>query len=109
MSSQRLPVAASSIMTTLIIIIGALLIIPLTPIIESDALRPAFDNIVPALFGALGVVYIMKRVKVVVVPLIFMILFFLLVPGSGDLVGIMVPVGVVFHSLLHEFFIKREN
>ena len=104
---STIAVAASSIMTTLIIIIGALLIIPLTPIIESDALRPAFDNIVPALFGALGVVYIMKRVKVVVVPLIFMILFFLLVPGSGDLVGIMVPVGVVISLITARILYKK--
>lgn len=104
---STIAVATSSIMTTLIIIVGALLIIPLTPIIESDALRPAFDNIIPALFGALGVVYIMKRVKVVVIPLIFMILFFLLVPGSGGLVGIMVPVGVVISLVTARILYKK--
>jgi len=49
----------------------------------------------------------MKRVKVVVVPLIFMILFFLLVPGSGDLVGIMVPVGVVISLVTARILYKR--
>ena len=103
-----LAVAASSIMTTFIIFIGALLIIPLTPVIESSLLKPAFDNIVPALFGALGVVYIMKRVKLVIVPLIFMIAFFLLVPGSGGLVGIMVPVGVVITLITARILYKKE-
>ena len=103
-----LAVAASSIMTTFIIFIGALLIIPLTPVIESSLLKPAFDNIVPALFGALGVVYIMKRVKLVIVPLIFMIAFFLLVPGSGGLVGIMVPVGVVITLVTARILYKKE-
>lgn len=103
-----LAVAASSIMTTFIIFIGALLIIPLTPVIESSLLKPAFDNIVPALFGALGVVYIMKRVKLVIVPLIFMIAFFLLVPGSGGLVGIMVPVGVVITLVTARILYKKK-
>ena len=58
-----LAVASSSIITTLIIFVGALLIIPLTPLLESPALKPAFDNIIPALFGALGIVYISKRIK----------------------------------------------
>lgn len=91
---STIAVASSSIITTVIILVGALLIIPLTPVLESEALKPAFDNIIPALFGALGIVYIMKRVMVAIVPLIFMVIFFLLVPGSGGYVGIMVPVGV---------------
>mgnify|MGYP001140980076 CR=1 FL=1 len=100
-------VASSSIITTLIIFIGALLIIPLSPVIESESLRPAFDNIIPALFGALGVVYIMKRVKLVIIPLLFMILFFLFVPGSGGLVGIMVPVGVVITLITARILYKK--
>lgn len=92
-------IAASSITTTLIIVIGAILIIPLTPFLESEVLKPAFDNIIPALFGALGIVYVAKRVSIALVPIAFMILFFLLVPGSRDLVGIMVPVGVVIALL----------
>ncbi|PKK97253.1 MAG: hypothetical protein CVV58_02175 [Tenericutes bacterium HGW-Tenericutes-3] len=91
---STIAVAASSIVTTVIIIIGALLIIPLTPFLESTTLQPAFNNIIPALFGALGIVYIMKRWQVAIIPVIFMVAFFLLVPGSGGLVGIMVPVGV---------------
>lgn len=104
---STLAVASSSIITTLIIIIGALLIIPLTPVLESEALKPAFDNIIPALFGALGIVYIMKRWQVAILPVIFMILFFLLVPGSGGLVGIMVPVGVGISLLVARFLYKK--
>lgn len=100
-------IAASSIVTTLIVIIGALLIFPLTPILESPDLKPAFDNIIPALFGALGVVYLMKRIKVAVVPLLFMIVFFLFVPGSGGLVGIMVPVGVVLSLISARILYKK--
>lgn len=105
----NIAIASSSIITTLIILVGALLIIPLTPILESDVLKPAFDNIIPALFGALGIVYIQKRFKLVVIPLIFMILFFLFVPNSGGLVGIMVPVGVVITLVIARVMYKKNK
>jgi hypothetical protein len=100
-------VASSSIATTLIIILGIILIIPLAPILESDFLKPSFNNVIPALFGAIGIVYISKRFKVAVVPILFMLLFFLLVPGSGELVGIMVPVGVVISLVTARILYKK--
>lgn len=100
-------VASSSIATTLIIILGIILIIPLAPILESDVLKPAFDNVIPALFGAIGVVYITKRFKVAIVPILFMLIFFLVVPGSGGLVGIMVPVGVVISLVVARVLYKK--
>jgi hypothetical protein len=100
-------VASSSIATTLIIIIGIVLIIPLAPILESDVLKPAFDNVIPALFGAIGVVYITKRFKVAIIPILFMLIFFLFVPGSGGLVGIMVPVGVIISITVSRILYKK--
>ncbi|MDR4968137.1 MAG: hypothetical protein RG740_00825 [Acholeplasmataceae bacterium] len=104
---STIAVASSSIITTLIILVGAILIIPLTPLLESEALQPAFGNIIPALFGALGIVYVMKRVKVAMVPIIFMVIFFLFVPGSAGLVGIMVPVGVVISLITARIIYKK--
>ncbi len=100
-------VASSSIATTLIIILGIILIIPLAPILESDILKPAFDNVIPALFGAIGVVYITKRFKVAIIPILFMLIFFLFVPGSGGLVGIMVPVGVIISITVSRILYKK--
>lgn len=100
-------IAASSIITIVIIIVGILLIIPLTPFLESAALKPAFDNIIPALFGALGIAYIVKRWKLSILPLIFMALFFLFVPGSARLVGLMVPVGVIITLVSARIFYKK--
>ena len=62
---------------------------------------------IPALFGAIGVVYITKRFKVAIVPIIFMLIFFLVVPGSGGLVGIMVPVGVVISLVVARVLYKK--
>lgn len=64
---------------------------PLEPIINSPALKPAFDNVLPALFGALGVMLISKRWKVAILPMAIMIVVFLLGLSEG-MVGLMVPV-----------------
>ncbi|MDO5331723.1 MAG: hypothetical protein Q4E99_03505, partial [Bacillota bacterium] len=50
-------IAVSSIVTTLIIIVGVILIKPLTPVLNAPVLAPAFAQMVPALFGGLGVVF----------------------------------------------------
>ncbi len=100
-------IAASSLITIIIIIFGILLIIPMTPLLESPLLKPAFDNIIPALFGALGIVYIIKRWQLAIIPLIFMALFFLFVPDSARLVGLMVPVGVLITLITARILYKK--
>ena len=92
---STIAIATCSIVTTLILIIGVFALSLLTPVLDSPALKPAFDNILPALFGGLAVVYISKNFKIAIVPLIFMVAIFLCVPSLASSVGIMVPVGVL--------------
>lgn len=92
---STIAIATSSIVTTLIIGLGVLLLGYLQPVLESPILAPAFDNILPALFGGLGVVYISKNPKIAVAPLAFMVVLFLLVPSLSTSVGILVPVGAL--------------
>lgn len=92
---STIAVAVSSIVTTLIIALGVVLLVPLTPVLNNPAIKPAFDNILPALFGGLAVVYISKNPKLAITPLIFMMLLFLLVPGLAGSVGVLVPVGAL--------------
>lgn len=94
---STIAIAASSIVTTLIIIIGVILITPLTPILDAPVLAPAFAQILPALFGGLGVVFVSKNWKIAVAPVILMLVLFIFVPAlNASTVGIMVPVGVLF-------------
>ena len=94
---STIAIAVSSIVTTIIIILGVILITPLTPILEAPVLAPAFAQILPALFGALGVVFISKNVKISIAPIILMLILFIAVPAlNSSTVGIMVPVGVLF-------------
>lgn len=92
---STIAVATSSIVTTMVIALGVILLSYLSPILDSPALKPAFDNILPALFGGLAVVYISKNWKIAIAPLVFMIVIFLAVPSLAGSVGILVPVGAL--------------
>ena len=92
---STIAVATSSIVTTVIIALGVALLVPLTPILNHPAVKPAFDNILPSLFGGLAVVYVSKNWKISIAPLVFMVVLFLLVPALSSSVGVLVPVGAL--------------
>lgn len=105
---STIAIAVSSIVTTVIIILGVILIIPLTPILESPVLAPAFAQILPALFGGLAVVFVSKNLKLAIAPMVLMILLFVFVPAlNASTVGIMVPVGVVFTLIVARIMYKK--
>ena len=94
---STIAIATSSIVTTIIIIIGVICIVPLTPILEAPVLEPAFQQILPALFGGLGVAFVSKNWKIAVAPIALMLVLFIFVPAlNAGTVGIMVPVSVLF-------------
>ncbi len=92
---STIAIATSSIVTTVIIAAGVLLLSQIAPVLESPVLQPAFENILPALFGALGVVFISRDWKIAVAPLVVMVTLFLLVPSLASAVGILVPVSAL--------------
>ena len=105
---STISIAVSSIVTTLIILVGVICIVPLTPILESPVLEPAFNMILPALFGGLAVVFISKNLKLSIAPIILMLALFIFVPAlNASTVGIMVPVGVVFTVAVARILYKR--
>ena len=94
---STIAIATSSIVTTIIIIIGVICIVPLTPILEAPVLEPAFAQMLPALFGGLGVAFVSKNWKIAVAPVVLMLILFIFVPAlNAGTVGIMVPVSVLF-------------
>ncbi len=106
---STIAIAVSSIVTTVIIIIGVILITPLTPILDAPVLAPAFAQILPALFGGLGVVFVSKNWKIAVAPVILMLALFIFVPAlNASTVGIMVPVGVLFTIGVSRILYKKQ-
>jgi len=104
---STIAIATSSIVTTLVIVAGVLLFALISPIIESPVLQPAFDNILPALFGGLAVVYVSKNWKLSIVPLAFMVTLFLCFPFLADSVGILVTVGVIVALVSSRILYKK--
>ena len=105
---STIAIAVSSIVTTLIIIVGVVLIVPLTPLLSSPVLAPAFSQLLPALFGGLAVVFISKNVRLSIAPVILMLVLFIFVPAlNASTVGIMVPVGVIFSLVVARILYKK--
>jgi hypothetical protein len=88
-------IAVSSITTVTIIFLGVLLITPLTPILNSPTLEPAFDQILPALFGGLGVAIIAQNPKIAIAPVTSMLVLFIAVPALAPSGAIFVPVAAL--------------
>ena len=105
---STIAIATSSIVTTLIVALGVVLIVPLTPILSAPVLQPAFEQILPALFGGLGVAFVSKNWKIAVAPVILMLGLFIFVPAlNSGTVGIMVPVSAIFTIVIARILYKR--
>ncbi len=105
---STIAIAVSSIVTTVIIIVGVILIVPLTPVLNAPVLTPAFDQMIPALFGGLGVVFISKNWKISIAPIALMLILFITIPALNEgTVGIMVPVSALFSLAVSRFMYKK--
>ncbi len=105
---STIAIAVSSIVTTLIIIVGVICIVPLAPILEAPVLEPAFEQILPALFGGLGVAFVSKNWKLAVAPVMLMLVLFIFIPAlNAGTVGIMVPVSALLTIVVGRILYKR--
>ena len=105
---STIAIATSSIVTTLIIVVGVILIVPLSPVLEAPVLEPAFAQMLPALFGGLGVAFVSKNWKIAIAPVVLMLILFIFVPAlNAGTVGIMVPVSVLFTIGVSRILYKR--
>lgn len=85
-------VAVSSIVTITIVFVGMLLVVPLKPILQSPTLEPAFDHILPALYGGLGAYWIQKQWKLAVIPLLVVATIYLTLEIDPGLQGVLIPI-----------------
>ena len=81
---STLSIAVSSLVTIVILALGVLL------------LQPAFDNVVPALFGAMAYKYYRKNLSLAVWPLLMMSALFIFVPSLQSQTSILIlPAGAL--------------
>ena len=71
-------------------------------------LEPAFAQMLPALFGGLGVAFVSKNWKIAVAPVALMLVLFIFIPAlNSGTVGIMVPVSALFTIAVARILYKR--
>ncbi len=105
---STLSIAASSLVTTIVIALGVFLMIPLRPVLEAPVLQPAFNNVVPALFGAMAYKYFRRGKQLVAIPLIVMTLLFICLPGLISSVGfLMLLSGAI--TIVHSFILFQKE
>ena len=93
---STIAVATSAITTTVVIVLGVICMVPLQPILQSEVLLPAFNNVVPALFGALGLKYFAKSPQIAMIPLVLVSLLCIFVPSMINQSSLlMIPCGAL--------------
>ena len=107
---STLSIATSSLVTILVLALGVLLMIPLQPVLQSAVLKPAFANVVPALFGAMACQYFRKDPRLAVVPMCAMTLLFVLVPSLSSSTSMMImPAGALTITLAWQRWRKERK
>ena len=88
-------IAVSSLTTTVIIAVGVLAFAPILPRItaEGSVFKAAFNNVLPALFGALGAGYFVKHWRLAFAPVIVGVIVLVFAPETG--VGILMFITIV--------------
>lgn len=107
---STLSIATSSLVTIVVLAVGVALLSPLQPLLQDPALQPAFDNVVPALFGAMAYKYFRHNMKIALVPLVFMSLLFIFIPALTSSTSFMIiPSGAVAIAISFWFFRKQNK
>jgi len=103
---STIAIAASAITTTIIIALGVLLFSPLLPLLtkEGSLFAPAFQQVIPALFGALGAGYFAKHWKISVLPIAFGIVVLVFAPAFpvGTLIFVTVAVSLLGAHMMYK-------
>lgn len=104
---STLSIATSSLVTIVVLALGVALLVPLQPVLQSPALQPAFDNVVPALFGAMAYKYFRGNMKIAAAPLVAMSVLFILVPSLIGSTSFMIsPSGALAIGIAYYFHKK---
>ena len=84
---STIAIVVSAIVTTVIIAVGVLAFSPVLGNLTTGVFKPAFDYVLPALFGALAASYFAKHWKLVPLPVIVGVVALIFAPTLG--VGIL--------------------
>lgn len=109
-------VAASSIVTTLIIAVGVILMVPLAPVLTSAPVQTASAYMLPALLGGLVLNFIGKncgeyradnKTLILIIPLALVFIYNIFRPVAGGKEGYIVIACMVVNVLLAYVLLKK--
>ena len=101
---SMIAVGVSTLVSMFLIILGLILLVPLTPVLTAAALKPAFDNIMPALYGGLAGTWMIYYWKQAITPLLLGVIGVFLL---GLTASYILPFSFVLAILASRFLYKR--
>lgn len=108
---SMIAIGVSSIITTVILLIGMLLSVQLLPFLETPSLAPAFNNVLTAIVWAMAVPIFVKDLKTSSVPVISVALVTLIF-GYAKIASIqtyLYPVFIIIALIWSYFLYKRKH
>jgi len=101
---STIAIAGSVIMSEIIIVVGVIMIAPISTKLNNPLIQPAFEQILPALFGSIGAYYILKEWKLAAAPLSMAVALSLI----GNLpTSITIPISVLTSVLTAKYLYKK--
>ena len=108
---STIAIGASSITTTIVIAAGVLLFAPFLPKITAadSPIKPAFDYVIPALFGALGASYFSKYWRLSIFPIFAGVVVYCFAPSFavGTLIFITIVVSIISALIMYKLKIVK--
>jgi len=103
---STIAVASSAITTTVLLAVCVLLLMPVLPLLtaEGSPAAPAFQQLLPALFGALLAGYLRKHWRIVIAPVLAGVIALIFAPSLE--VGVVIPITVVVSLLFAQLMWK---
>lgn len=92
----------SSIVTTIVIAVFCVALAPFIPMMTDpeSVLYPAFQQVLPALFGAIALPYYVKNPRLWQLPVVVMVLLYWFIPGMAVSYGMFISVVLALASAL---------
>ncbi len=106
---STIAIGVSSMVTTVVVALFLLLFLltDIQSVLSMDGLKPAFDNLLPALLGGYSLMIVSKHIKMAALPLLVMLILFALVPSLSGAIGVLVPVGILLAVASARLFYKK--
>ena len=106
-----LAVATSSFVTTIIVFLGMAFLAPIVaPVLSNPIIKPAFDNMFPALLGPMVIPAVIKNPKESIIPFTIAIIFAVILGSMyGNIQGIVMAAVILLSLGIFKFLYNKKS